>query len=485
MPPLWVGYLGGVLKDMGQAYTVIDAVGEGLNQKWDYSGGAWRGLSFKEILERLPEDADVIATSCMFTSSWPLVRDFLKVLKQERPNALLVVGGEHPSAQPEDVLAQTGVDLVVIGEGEATAREMFGRLQVSREQDWSGFEGVAWRDEAGQVRLEPRRPRIKDPDSIPMPVWDQIRVKDYMALGKGHGANLGPFMPLLGTRGCPYTCTFCASKDMWTTAWIPHSPARVAEEMARYHREFGATDFHFVDLTFVIKKSWALAFAEEIKKRELKITWQLPGGTRSEAFDEELAQALAESGLTNMSFAIESGDPTVLAQAKKKLNLSKQIQAAKAARKAGIRLFGFFIVGFPGETKASLRRTWLMVMRAAVIGYHEINICGFAPIPGTEDFRTLRAQNRLEVNEQYYHDLFNWATIGKQKSYCPTLSDTQIRRAVLFGMLSFFMLSWTLRPWRLWVELFDLTRGRKAKGKLIRFFRSYRELQTLQTVPVS
>lgn len=488
MPPLWIAYIGGVLKNMNLPYSVVDAVGLALNQKFSMAGGFWRGLNFQQILERIPPETDVICLSCMFTSSWPLLRELLQFLHGNRPSALLVLGGEHPSADTSRVFEESPVDIVVVGEGEETTRVLFEKLNKQKiengikELDWAGTSGLWWRSKDRKVHEEKRRSRIKEINTIPEPAWDQVPVKDYMTLGKGHGANRGPFMPMLATRGCPYQCTFCASKSMWTTTWIPRNPKSVVAEMVRYNREFGATDFHFVDLTFVIKKQWAKEFSKEILEKGLKITWQLPGGTRAEAIDEELAEIMARSGLSNMSFAIESGSEETLAQTKKNLNLKKQMDAARAARKAGIRLFGFFIIGFPGESKKDLWLTFLMVFRAAWLGYHEINISGFAPIPGTEDFRKLVAEGKLTINEDYYHDLFNWATIGKQKSYNSNLSDKQLRLLILGGLLSFFVSSWVLRPWRFLGELVDLTRGKNARGKLIRFIKSTKELENLKVV---
>lgn len=487
IPPLWLGGLAALLRQQGHTVAIVDATGEGLGQKFHHGLGTFRGLTFEEISGRIPPQTAVIGLSGMFSSSWPMVRGLLHHLKKSHPQALLVLGGEHASALPTEVMAETPADLLVTGEGEATATEVWAHLREAdaggqnlRGLSWQGVLGVVWRNTQGEVMQEDRRPRLRSLDHLPSPDWAGIPVADYLRLGKGHGAFQGAFMPLLATRGCPYRCTFCASASMWTPLWVPRDPARVVDEMEDYHRRFGATDFHFVDMTFVLKKDWAEKFCEEIEKRHLKITWQLPGGTRTEAITQDLARRMAHSGLTHMAFAVESGDEATLEKSRKRLNLQKQRAAARAARRAGIHLFGFFIIGFPYETPRSLWRTWVQILRAALLGYHEINITAFGPLPGTEDFNTLRQQGKITLDDAFYTGLFNLASLGKQKSYSPVLSDGALRHAITFGLLSFFMLSWTLRPWRFLREAAEALRGSRSRAKLVRFVRSVREMQQLE-----
>ncbi len=489
IPPLWLGGLAALLRQQGHEVSLVDGTGEGLGQKFHHGLGTFRGLTFEEIGRRIPQGADVIGLSCMFSSSWPMVRGLLHHLKKSHPRSLLMLGGEHPSAMPAEVMAEAPVDLLVSGEGEATATEVWARLREAAERgenlrglSWLGVAGVVWRSAGGEIVQEDRRPRLRALDHLPSPDWAGIPVADYLRLGKGHGAYQGAFMPLLATRGCPYRCTFCASASMWTPLWIPRDPARVVDEMEDYHQRFGATDFHFVDMTFVLKKDWAEKFCAEIDKRHLKVTWQLPGGTRTEAITPDLARRMAHSGLTHMAFAVESGDEATLEKSRKRLNLNKQMAAARAARRVGIHLFGFFIIGFPYETRKSLWRTWVQILRAALWGYHEINITAFGPLPGTEDFNTLRQQGKITVNDAFYTDLFNLASLGKQKSYSPVLSDTGLRRTITFGLLSFFMVSWALRPWRFLREAAEALRGSRSRAKLVRFVRSVREMRDLRTV---
>ena len=97
-------------------------------------------------------------------------------------------------------------------------------------------------------------------------------------------------MPVMASRGCPYQCTFCSNPAMWTTRWIPRDPDLLLDEMQFYQKNYGAENFDFYDLTAIVKKSWIIDFCNKIEEREMKFTWQLPSGTRTEAIDGEVAR---------------------------------------------------------------------------------------------------------------------------------------------------------------------------------------------------
>ena len=486
-PPLWAALLQGALGASGHGVTVIDGAGLGLAQQFACGGGFYRGLTPREILEKVPPDTQVIGLSCMFSSSWPLARQVLNLLGQGFPGALLVTGGEHPSALPERVLQETPAHAVVKGEGEAAFLELLSRCNEATDRAQTGFSGVAgltWKTPAGKICTEPPRPRLKNLDDLPPPDWRDIPVKTYMAQKSGVGANRGPFMPILATRGCPHECTFCASPAMWTTRYVMRSPASVVDEMHRYHAAFGATDFHFADLTAIVSRQWTLALCEEITRRAAGFTWQLPSGTRSEVINQEVAAALSRAGLKNLAFALESGDAAVLKRSKKRTDTKRQLVAARALMQHGVRVGAFFVVGFPYDTPCSLMKTLGLIGRCAAAGFSEINLSTFVPVPGSQDFNDLLTQGSFTVNDAYYDNLFHWLSLGRQTSYNPRLGHGLLRAYVLAAYGLFFGLSFLLRPRRLWAELRALLTGAPDQGKLAKVLRSRRILKQLRTVPV-
>lgn len=483
MPPLWMAYLAGTLKNQGIDFTPIDALGLGLTQRYELDGRHYRGLSPQEIYQAIPPNTQIIALSCMFSSSWPLARTLLHDLRKRFPNAILVLGGEHGSSLHQTVLEESPVDVVVMGEGEETAVELFPRLLQRGLQTLDGLQGIAWRDGAGAIHQEKRRGRIRAIDAIPEPEWEGIPLDAYFQQKCGTGAYKGPYLPILATRGCPYTCTFCTSPGMWTTIWLARDPAKVVEEMARLQTRYGVTDFQFQDLTAVFQKKWILAFCDAIQQRGLKATWQFPTGTRSEAITEEVAEAMSKAGCSNFALPFESADPAVLKRMKKHADTDKQLTAARHALKAGIRVGGFLMVGLPYETRRSLWLAWKLVLKAAWIGMSEMSVHSFVPLPGTVDFEALKQQGRIPDDDSWYDHIFHWFAIGKNTSYSPVLNDRGLRLVVLFLLANFFALSWLRRPWRLASELTAILRGKGDQGRLAKLVRGQRTLRRLKVIP--
>ena len=128
-------------------------------------------------------------------------------------------------------------------------------------------------------------------------------------------------MPILGTRGCPFQCTFCSNPGMWTQRWIARDPVALADEMELYVRKYRVTNFDFQDLTAIVKRQWIVDFCRELIARDLKITWQMPSGTRAEVFDAEVADLLYRSGCRALAFAPESGSPEILKIVRKQVDL--------------------------------------------------------------------------------------------------------------------------------------------------------------------
>src|SRR5438132_10722446 len=143
-PPLGLAYIAGAIKDAGFPYAVIDGTGESLNAISPYPARAdfmIQGLSFEEIVQRIPNTMRLIGLSCMFSTLWPLTRDLAACIRRCFPDAILVLGGEHGTAVPELVLRSSSFDIVVLGEGEET----FVRLAkaISADQPWQHLPGIA------------------------------------------------------------------------------------------------------------------------------------------------------------------------------------------------------------------------------------------------------------------------------------------------------------------------------------------------------
>lgn len=446
-PPLGLAYIAGSVKAAGLPYRVVDAAGEALEQIRPHPARPdfmVQGLLPDEVVERLSADTRVIGVTCLFSSLWPITRDLAQRLRARFPRALLVLGGEHGTAVPEDVLAGSAFDVVVLGEGEETAVSLFAAALDGA--PYRDLPGLAYRA-GGAVVSTGLSPRKRAVDEIPLPDWDSFPAEAYIASDQMNGLNLGRSMPLLATRGCPFKCTFCSSPTMWTQRYLPRDPGAVVDEIAGYVRTYRVSNIDFQDLTAIVNRQWALDFGRRLVERGLGITWQMPSGTRSEVFDAEVADSLYRSGCRALSFAPESGSPEMLKRIRKQVDLDHMLDAMRVTVRRGFSLSCFLVIGFPGETRQTLRQTMRLVRKMALVGVDEIAVATFVPYPGSELFRQLRAAGRIRMDDDFFvapMDIFS----RRAPSWAEGLTSGQLYRAMVRMYVTFFLLSFLCRPLR-------------------------------------
>lgn len=460
-PPLSVAYLAGSLADAGFDVRIIDAVGEAVGQTREgYRPSVLvNGLTTAQILDRVSPDTSLIGVSCMFSTEWPVVRDLVEALARRFPGVPIVAGGEHPTAAPDHALRTApALAACVLGEGEETIVDV--ARAVRDGSPLTGVAGLVVRTAAGPLRTR-QRARIRAVDDIPRPLWDATPLETYLAGGHSFGVDRGRTIPMLASRGCPYQCTFCSSPQMWTTRYYARTPSLVVDEIEGYVRRYGVEAVDFYDLTAIIKKSWILAFCDELLRRRLDITWQLPSGTRSEAIDAEVCDALFRAGCRNISYAPESGSPSVLRAIKKKVKLESLEASMRAAVERGINVKANILIGFPGEGHAELRESLAFVARMAAIGVHDVSVWTFSPYPGSALFDELRASGKIgDLDDDYFAALLSYSDIAGAVSWSDRVTSEQLKAYRLFGMGLFYTASFAMRPWRVLSLVTNAATGR-------------------------
>jgi anaerobic magnesium-protoporphyrin IX monomethyl ester cyclase len=464
--PVGLAYLAGSLKAAGHRVRAIDAVGEAINQYSTipgYERTLLHGLTTAEILDRIPADAEILGVTCMFTVEWPFIAPLVEEVKQRFPQVLVVLGGEHVTALPEESMRECpALDVAVLGEGEETLVDLVDAHRTGR--DLTTVRGIVFRSGGGLVTTGTRS-RIRSIDEIPEPDWSVFPVEEYMRNEVTFGPNLGRCMPVIGSRGCPYQCTFCSSPQMWTTFWGARRPELVLAEIKRYMELYGARNFDFYDLTMIIKKEWIKEFCRLLIAEKLDITWQLPSGTRSEAIDEEVAQLLFTSGCRTICYAPESGSPEELKRIKKKVKLDGMLDSMRSAVESGISIKANVLFGLPGQTWTDVRKTFVFIYQMAKAGVESIGAYAFSPYPGTELFRDLVAKGRIEVGAEYYRMLLSYARFHRSVSFNDTMSDRVLSLVNIAANFYFYLLKLLLHPARSTKDVAGLLRG-KGSTKL-------------------
>lgn len=327
-------------------------------------------MGYDDIREHIGNKApDVVGISCMTF----LLIDALKVsriAKDIKPDIHVVIGGTHPSIYPEEMVSLPEIDSIVMGEGEVTFSELIGALYDGR--SLSGIKGVGYK-ENGKVVINPPRGFIQDLDSLPFPNRDLLPSnKYYNVLGKGKEIMTS----MLTSRGCPFNCIFCTNKDGKVCRM--RSPEDVVKEIEECYSK-GITDFDIIDDTFTINKKRAIAIADMIIEKGLKITMDLRA--RVDTVNQELINKIAQAGCNRIRFGVESGNPGVLKNLRKGITLNQVREAYKMAKKAGIVTFAYFMLGSPGETEKEIKESLAL---AKEINPDFVQFLITTPFPGTD-----------------------------------------------------------------------------------------------------
>jgi radical SAM superfamily enzyme YgiQ (UPF0313 family) len=472
-PPMGLAYIAAALRRAGHTPTVIDAVGEGIDEVRSGSRDDFlvQGLSVDAILERIPAQTHVVGVSVNFSSQWLVARPLLAAIRDRRPDVRIVAGGEHFSATPEYSLRSGLVDVCVLGEGEETAVALTERLLADR--DLADLKGVAYLGADGAYVTTGLPARVKKIDDIPLPHWESFPVRAYLDAQQSHvGTYAGRTMPILGSRGCPYACTFCSNEFMWTPRWIPRSPKLVVDEMEAYVRTYGVENFDFWDLTAFVKKSWILEFCQELIDRRLGVSWQLPVGTRSEVFDDQVARAIYASGCRYVNFAPESGSEEILRKVKKKINLPHLREAVQVAVRNDLRIGCFLVLGFPEDTEATMAETRGLVRDLAKLGCSDITPNKFIPYPGSPLFKELQRDGKIKMDDEFFGNVLDFYK-ETRRSYCDNLTARRIYVHMWRMIVTFYGWSFLHDPVRM---LRDLVSGMFSKRENTKFVKLFHEV---------
>lgn len=458
VPPLGPAYVAAALEHAGNQVAVIDALGEAVSSRYDAAHPSLvaYGLTIAEIVRRIPSDTQGIGVSVMFSQTWPHVEAIVQAIHAHFPAVPIFIGGEHATATWAYLLEHCpDVTLCALGEGEQTAVEIAEWLDGHRAiQDVAG---IAYRVD-GKPHQNPPRPRLTGLEQIPRPAWHLFPLEEYLSRGLGHGVNRGRSIPMLATRGCPFQCTFCSSPAMWTTRYMTRSPADVVDEIEAHIAAYAISNVDFEDLTLVIKRSWILEFCRELERRNVRITYQLPSGTRSEALDREVLQALSRTGCRNITYAPESGSLRTLEHTKKKVHLDRMLDSMRVAAELGMIVKVNMIIGFPFEERRDIWDTLRFCMELAKVGVDDIPLYMFVPYPGSELYDELRSKGAIgEMNNDYFAAL-GFMDVSRTPSFC-AISSTELKLYRTLGMIAAMALAYLAHPSRLSRTLRNLLRG--------------------------
>lgn len=388
-PQLGICMISAVAKELGHEIALYDLTL--IPKEEEFS-------SFRSMLANFKPD--MLAVSCR-SNEWPFLKQLFREVNTE--SLTKVFGGPHATVAPEEVI--TLADIVVIGEGEETFSELLEKIE--KNQNYTNVLGC-WVKRDGQIFRNPMRRLISDLDTLPIPNWkifnDVHYYESYIKTSQ-RGVNvIGTFEK---SRGCPYACSYCTNnylRSLYKDGGIwrrEKSPERIVKEMELFKKEYGLDFVYFVDEILLTR-------TDEIKRfRDLyraKINVPFLFMERPENMRDEKVRLIREAGATNISIGIESGDEKLRRDLLNRHHSQETIISAfHTARKYGIKTHAFNMIGFPGQDKNSMAKSYQLLKKARP---DTVQTTIFYPLKRTQLYDMMVQDGSLSPNAEMVTDYY-------------------------------------------------------------------------------
>jgi radical SAM superfamily enzyme YgiQ (UPF0313 family) len=328
------------------------------------------------------------------------------------------------------------LDFVLVGEPELTLRDLVDALEqranersegierlfarhdptykaksISFEStDLSNMKGLGWRYQ-GEIIVNEPRPFIADLDDLPMPRHDLLPLQSYcMPMLKG------PFTFIVPSRGCPAACSYCIKHVTYQNTVRVRSAKNVLSELW-YLKKLGLDNVHMYADLFTVDREHVVSICEQMIHEQISMKWTC--NSRVDFVDEELLRLMARAGCHLIAWGIESGSVEVLKNVRKGANPAKARLALGWAKDAGIKNWGYFIIGLPGETESTIRQT-IDLAKALPLDIALFHVA--SPYPGTPFFFEA-------VRNRWFEPSTTWEKIDMDEKTVinyPRLSEAKI-----------------------------------------------------------
>lgn len=337
-PNLGFLYLAGELEKAGFDVEVYDAM-----SKWH----DWDQIR-AHIKTREP---DIVGTTA-FTACVNHSMQLLGIVREECPEAKTVVGGIHTTFMYGEMYALHGdvIDWCVLGEGELTFREL---LECHRDGgDFSKVQGIAYRDADGQIVQTPRRPLIRDLDSL-SPAWHLANWKDYPL----YFIDDSTVAIVSSSRGCIHVCSFCSQHKFWAGTYRDRDPEKFVAELEHLVTHHGVNVFFIADEYPTRDRQRWMRILDLLIERKLGAKILMETCVHDIIRDEDILPRYRAAGIMFIYMGVEATSDEKLAEFKKATRFVDSKKALKLVMDHGMIAESSLILGSPDETPESIEET--------------------------------------------------------------------------------------------------------------------------------
>lgn len=313
-----------------------------------------------EICDRIEQfDPDIVGITANFTAYFQDVVDLTHMITNRFDNIDIVLGGAHVSMDSKKILKKHSfINYIIRREGELTFLEFINARMNPNTIDYRTIQGLSYRQ--GDTIFENEdRPLIPDINILPIPDRSLINLEFYKKINKKilPYTRKVPAASIMTSRGCPFNCIFCSTKNMWERKFRPFSPQRVIEEIQYLYDEYGIREFCIQDDQFVVDNKRVESICNKVIDMKLDVSFSIPAGTSIWKVDRKLLITMKKAGFYRLCFPIESGNEKTIKFIRKPINLKSVKDKIKIANKLGFWTSGNFIIGFPYEKIEDIKAT--------------------------------------------------------------------------------------------------------------------------------
>lgn len=385
-PVLGLGSLAGFLRKNGVECGIIDL--------------RLPHRDMEDVYRYVQEKNPLMVGITAFTTEITAAASVAERLKDRFPRLTVGTGGPHATLMPVETLEEfPQFDLCVLGEGEETALELLDALKSGGKESLSSIKGIVYREDGAIKAAQPRVP-MRDIDALPFPAWDLFEIEHYNNI-----------FVVNTSRGCPYPCYFCSPDYLGKKVRV-RDYKKVVDEIEYLVERFGARKIQFADATLSLLGDSTRRMCQELIDRGLsgKVEWICE--TRADSVDLPLLQVMKEAGCRWIALGVETGNERILKEVVRKGETREQIrEAVRMAKKAGVKVRCFFIIGHYTETVETIKDT---INFARELNPDALSFGLLVPNPGSE-FRRMAERglggmrilhNRWEDYNQYNYDCY-------------------------------------------------------------------------------
>jgi anaerobic magnesium-protoporphyrin IX monomethyl ester cyclase len=454
-PPLGIQTLAPVLRQHGHQVRLFDT--------------CHPQMQAEHIAQALgEEEPDVIALSCLSTTTYPALKNLAWRLKLQAPTIPIIVGGPFATMNSDHILQDCpDLDCVGVGEGEELLPDYLNNLD-----DPGSVAGLVWRN-ADEIIRNPARPLLRDLNQFPYPDRTSLPI-DYiesLPLDVPAVLSLDKFCTMQTSRGCPYSCIYCDIPSLSQGKWRYRSSEHVLGEMQQLS-DRGYGSIYLTDDHFLLNRKRIGEICGGIIERHLKFHWGCEGRVDAVAVDQ--LSIMKRANCNFLAFGVEAGTQKVLDRLHKKQTLKQVEHAVSEAKRHGIeRVHGFFVISSPGETAKEVMSSFRFAARLKLDTFGFNRLCAYRGTPLWQEY----------VNRGIIDDERDWHKWFKCSDIDPTaLPSAAVNRVRMEGYVWLFARRMFGRPIRTYKLLRMFGRHMK-KSDLLRLLWSPFRRRSLSRKP--